>query len=193
MDLGKLKSDIQQGTGISALKIVRESLLIENASDLPKIALFLKNDPQYRMDYLSSLTAADYLDFLENVYHLYSMEKKQGPVTLRLRMKRENPVCPSLVSVYRGAEYQERDNFDLFGIHYEGHPDLRRIMMWDGFEGFPMRKDYIQEDSETLEFQDIEWLDQRGIKVPDAVRAKAEELKLAGKRAVSERRAEDKS
>lgn len=192
MDIEKVKTDIQKATGVSALKTVRQSLLIENTAELTKVAQFLKDSPAYRMDFLSSITAADYIDFFENVYHLYSVEKKHGPVTLRVRMQRDKPVCPSLVPLYRGAEFQERDNFDLFGIIYEGHPDLRRIMMWEGFEGFPMRKDYVQEDSETLESQDIEWLDTRGIKVPEAARLKAEELKKAGKRALAERRVEEK-
>lgn len=191
MDIEKVKTDIQKATGVSALKTVRQSLLIENTAELTKVARFLKDSPDYRMDYLSSVTAADYLEFFENVYHLYSIEKKHGPVTLRVRMKREMPTCPSLVSLYRGAEYQERDNFDLFGIIYEGHPDLRRIMMWDGFEGFPMRKDYVQEDSEILEAADVAWLDQRGVKVPEASRLKADELQKSGKRAVAEKRAAD--
>ena len=191
MDIEKVKADIQKGTGVSALKTVRQSLLIENTAELTKVAQFLKDSPEYRMDFLSSITAADYIEFFENVYHLYSVEKKHGPITLRVRMKRETPVCPSLVPLYRGAEFQERDNFDLFGITYEGHPDLRRIMMWEGFEGFPMRKDYVQEDSETLESQDVEWLDSRGIKVPEVARLKADELKKAGKRAVAERRVTD--
>jgi len=192
MDIETVKANIQKNTGVSALKTVRQSLLIENTADLTKVAQFLKDAPEYRMDFLSSITAADYIEFFENVYHLYSIEKKHGPITLRVRMKRETPTCPSLVPLYRGAEFQERDNFDLFGITYEGHPDLRRIMMWDEFEGFPMRKDYVQEDSETLESQDIEWLDSRSIKVPEAARAKAEELKKAGKRALAERRVEEK-
>ncbi len=193
MDIEKVKIDIQKGAGPIALKTVRQSLLVEKPADLTAAAQFLKDSPDYRMDYLSSVTAADYLDYLETVYHFYSMEKKHGPVTLRVRVKRDNPVCPSLVPLYRGAEFQERDNFDLFGIIYEGHPDLRRVMLWDNFEGFPMRKDYAQEDSETLESQDIEWLDRHGIKVPEAARLKAEELKKAGKRALAERRVEDKT
>jgi len=76
---------------------------------------------------------------------------------------RENPKIPSLVSVYRGAEFQEREAYDMYGIIYEGHPDLRRLFMWEGFEGHPMRKDYVQEDSETLEAEDIAWLEQHGI------------------------------
>jgi NADH:ubiquinone oxidoreductase subunit C len=192
MDIEKIKNDIQEATGVSALRPVRQSLLVENTPELIRVAQFLKDSPEYRMDFLSSITAADYLEFFENVYHFYSVEKKLGPVTLRVRMQRDNPVCPSLVPLYRGAEFQERDNFDLFGIIYEGHPDLRRIMLWDGFEGFPMRKDYVQEDSETLESQDIEWLDKRGLHVPNAARLKAAELQQAGKRAVAERRAEEK-
>jgi len=87
--------------------------------------------------------------YLESVNHLYSMEKKQGPIVLKVRVPRNNPRMPSLVPVYRGAEYQEREAYDLFGIVYEGHPDLRRILMWDEFEGHPMRKDYVEEDQDV--------------------------------------------
>src|SRR4051794_3856081 len=71
--------------------------------------------------------------YLEVVYHLYSMELKHGPVILRLRTadRAENARVPSLTSIWRGAEFQEREAFDLFGIVFEGHPDLRRILMWE--------------------------------------------------------------
>ena len=86
--------------------------------------------------------------FLEVVYHLYSMELKHGPVVLRQRTANRDAEAPvvSLTSVWRGCEFQEREVFDLFGIRLEGHPDLRRILMWDGFKGFPMRKDYVPPD-----------------------------------------------
>jgi NADH-quinone oxidoreductase subunit C len=86
--------------------------------------------------------------FLEVVYHLYSMELKHGPVVLRQRTVNREAESPavSLTPVWRGAEFQEREVFDLFGIRLEGHPDLRRILMWDGFKGFPMRKDYVAPD-----------------------------------------------
>ncbi len=185
MDTEKVKADIQNAVGDVPLKTVRNSVLIENPQDLLKIARFLKEDAAYRLDYLSSLTASDFLEYLETIYHLYSVEKKTGPVTLRVRVPRASPIIPSLVSIYRGAEFQERDNSDLFGIVYDGHPDPRRIMMWEGFEGFPMRKDYVQEDSETLEMQDVEWLENHGISVSEAVKLKAEELKKLGQRAVA--------
>ena len=86
--------------------------------------------------------------FLEVVYHLYSMELKHGPVVLRQRTANRDAEAPvvSLTPVWRGCEFQEREVFDLFGIRLEGHPDLRRILMWDGFKGFPMRKDYVAPD-----------------------------------------------
>jgi NADH-quinone oxidoreductase subunit C len=86
--------------------------------------------------------------FLEVVYHLYSMELKHGPVVLRQRTANRDAEVPavSLTPVWRGCEFQEREVFDLFGIRLEGHPDLRRILMWDGFKGFPMRRDYVAPD-----------------------------------------------
>lgn len=90
--------------------------------------------------------------FLEVVYHLYSMARKHGPVILRLRTSnRTNQVTlPSLTPVWRSCEFQEREVFDLYGVVFDGHPDLRRILMWDGFLDHPMRKDYIAPD-------DFEW------------------------------------
>jgi NADH-quinone oxidoreductase subunit C len=91
--------------------------------------------------------------FLEVVYHLYSMELKHGPVILRLRTSnRTDQACvPSLTTVWRGAEFQEREAYDLFGITFEGHPDLRRILMWEEFKDFPMRKDYVEPDDYEYE------------------------------------------
>ena len=91
--------------------------------------------------------------YLETVYHLYSMELKHGPVILRLRTadRAERNHLPSLTPVWRGAEFQEREIFDLYGIILDGHPDLRRILMWDEFKDFPMRKDYIEPDDYEYE------------------------------------------
>lgn len=89
---------------------------------------------------------------LEVVYHLYSMALKHGPVILRVRTgNRSNLITvPSLTPVWRACEFQEREIFDLYGVVFEGHPDLRRILMWDEFQGHPMRKDYVEPD-------DYEW------------------------------------
>lgn len=86
--------------------------------------------------------------YLEAVYHLYSMELRHGPVILRLRTGNRSDLVqiPSLTPLWRGAEFQEREIYDLYGIQFTGHPDLRRILMWDGFEDHPMRKDYVDPD-----------------------------------------------
>jgi len=86
--------------------------------------------------------------YLEVVYHLYSMTLKHGPVIIRMRTPdRAKPsYLPSLTPIWRSAELQEREIYDLYGIHFNGHPDLRRILMWDEFEDYPMRKDYVPAD-----------------------------------------------
>ena len=90
---------------------------------------------------------------LEAVYHFYSMELKHGPVILRLRTENrtDKTHVPSLTPVWRGAEFQEREIYDLYGIAFDGHPDLRRILMWDGFQDYPMRKDYVEPDDYEYE------------------------------------------
>jgi NADH-quinone oxidoreductase subunit C len=140
------------------------------------VAKFLRDDPDLHLDYCSNVTGVDWLDsetsekvkvkqlvdgveqdveevrkvrtpgYLEAVYHLYSMEKKHGPLVLRMRTQNrtDRTNLPSLTPVWRSAEFQEREIFDLYGIIFEGHPDLRRILMWDGFEDHPMRKDYVE-------------------------------------------------
>ncbi len=89
---------------------------------------------------------------LEVVYHLYSIARKHGPVILRVRTadRGENVALPSLTPVWRSCEFQEREVFDLYGVRFTGHPDLRRILMWDEFVGHPMRRDYVEPD-------DYEW------------------------------------
>ncbi|HEU5072211.1 MAG TPA: NADH-quinone oxidoreductase subunit C [Verrucomicrobiae bacterium] len=90
---------------------------------------------------------------LEAVYHLYSMAKKHGPVILRLRTENraDKNHLPSLTPLWRGCEFQEREAYDLFGIVFDGHPDLRRILMWDEFKDHPMRKDYVEPDDYEYE------------------------------------------
>jgi NADH-quinone oxidoreductase subunit C len=90
--------------------------------------------------------------YLEAVYHLYSIKLKHGPLIIRMRTadRAAGARLPSLTPIWRSAELQEREIFDLYGIHFEGHPDLRRILMWDEFVDHPMRKDYRDPD-------DYEW------------------------------------
>jgi NADH-quinone oxidoreductase subunit C len=153
----------------------QHSLLID-PDHAVEVAKFLRDDADLCLDYCSNATGVDWLDtetsekvkvkklvdgeekeidevrkkrtpgYLETVYHLYSMEKKHGPVVIRLRTgnRTDQIGLPSLTPVWRSAEFQEREIFDLYGIVFEGHPDLRRILMWDEFEDHPMRRDYVE-------------------------------------------------
>ena len=91
--------------------------------------------------------------YLEAVYHLYSMTQKHGPVVIRMRAtdRAEGARLPSLTPIWRSAEFQEREIFDLYGVRFNGHPDLRRILMWDEFVDHPMRKDYREPDDYEYE------------------------------------------
>jgi len=109
--------------------------------ELVEFATRLRNELGY--NYLSSVTGVDYLPdgFMEVVYHAYRIEG--GPAfVFKTQVPREDSVVPSLVGVYPGADFQEREAWDLLGIRFSGHPDLRRILMWEGFEGHPLRKDW---------------------------------------------------
>jgi NADH-quinone oxidoreductase subunit D/NADH-quinone oxidoreductase subunit C/D len=111
------------------------------ASELLDFAAKIKNDLGY--DYLSSVTGVDYLpdEKMEVVYHAY--QTSGGPPLLfKVQVERGKPEVPSLVSVYPGADFQEREAWDLLGIRFIDHPNLQRILLWEGFEGHPLRKDY---------------------------------------------------
>jgi NADH-quinone oxidoreductase subunit C len=127
------------------------SLLVDCAH-VRAMAEFLRDDPALRLDQCSNVTGLDGPAHLEVVYHLYSVALRHGPVVLRLRTgnRTDEVTVPSLTPVWRACEFQEREVFDLFGVVFEGHPDLRRILMWDGFKDHPMRKDYVEPD-------DYEW------------------------------------
>ncbi len=99
-------------------------------------------------DFLSSLTAVDYFSedegaesFFEVVYHVYK-STGGGALVFSVQVPRETPVVPSLYHLFPGADFQEREAWDLMGIQFEGHPNLKRILMWEGFEGHPLRKDW---------------------------------------------------
>ena len=113
------------------------------ADKLLEVAEHLKTELGF--DYLSSVTGVDLIkeDKLEVVYHTYSIAQGGGPVTLKVQVPRDdNATVPSLTPMWPGADFQEREAWDLYGIRFDGHPDLRRILMWEEFVGHPMRKDW---------------------------------------------------
>ena len=165
MNAAEIKTKLESEFPGIPIQIVSEGLLLR-PEDLVRVAQFLKESGEFKMNYLSSVTAVDYLEHLESVYHLYSVDQRTGPVVLRVRVPRDNPRIPSLAGLFRSAEFQEREAYDMMGIRYEDHPDLRRIFMWEGFEGYPLRKDYLPENEDVLEWDDVEWLERHGVTVP---------------------------
>jgi NADH-quinone oxidoreductase subunit C len=192
----EIKAAIEAGVPGARVELIlnpgpaaEHSLLLSHACAV-SVATFLRDDPAFKLDYLSNVSGVDWLDkeitekvkvtkpvtktvdgpggkveqtveetveetrkriepgYLETVYHLYSIALKHGPLVLRMRTanRTDQVEMPSLTPVWRSAEFQEREVFDLYGIVFTGHPDLRRILMWDEFKDHPMRRDYVEPD-----------------------------------------------
>jgi NADH-quinone oxidoreductase subunit C len=124
------------------------------AERFPDVARYVRDRLGYGL--LSNITAVDYLAYgvIEVVYHFLHLDGG-APLVIKTRVPRNQPVVPSITPFWPGADLQEREAFDLFGVVFPGHPNLARVYMWDEFEGFPMRKDfpkqgdkYISDDEE---------------------------------------------
>ena len=119
-----------------------DSWLVIDPDSLPQVAQFLQTTPGLEFDYLNCIAGVDYVDYFEIVYYLSSIQHNHSLV-LKVRCGRENPQVPSVVSLWRGADFQEREIYDLLGVTFVGHPNLKRIFMWEGFQGHPLRRDYL--------------------------------------------------
>ena len=123
-------------------KATKDSLFVKSEA-LFGLASFLKTEPGYEFDFLSAVTAVDYKEYFEVVYMLTST-KHNHSLILKVRCDdRNNAAVPSVTSLWQGADFQEREVFDLFGIKFDGHPNLKRIFLWDQFPGHPLRKDFV--------------------------------------------------
>ncbi len=107
------------------------------------VCRFLRDDPDLWFNYLVAVTAVDYIDYFEVVYRLVSIKHNHTAVLKTRIYEREEPTVPSVVEVWKGADLQEREVYDLMGVRFEGHPNMKRIMLWEGFEGHPLRKDFL--------------------------------------------------
>ena len=110
---------------------------------IQEVAWFLRDDPELDFQFLNSISAVDYIEYFELVYHLTSFERQHTAVVKARVYGRESLSVPSVYDVWRGADFQEREVWDLMGINFEGHPNMKRIVLWEGFEGHPLRKDYL--------------------------------------------------
>jgi NADH-quinone oxidoreductase subunit C len=113
------------------------------------VCRWLRDNPEFDMVYLSFVSAVDWPDRFDVVYHLTSVNRRHSAV-LKVAIPKDRPVIPSVTDVWSGADWHEREAYDLFGIVFDGHPDLRRIMMSADWKGHPLRKDYVYEDPQWL-------------------------------------------
>jgi NADH-quinone oxidoreductase subunit C len=137
--VAKKISKLSPGAVVAADK----AAVIVTSESLFKVAEFLKNTTALDFNYLADLTAVDYMDYFEVVYRLVSLTHNHSLV-LKIRCHdRDKPVVPSVTSLWRSADFMEREAYDLMGIVFDGHPNLKRLLLWEGFVGHPLRRDYL--------------------------------------------------
>lgn len=138
----KFGAEIVVGEEVTGL----QPALFITKSDLVRVCSFLRDEKDLYFDFLSNLTAVDYESHFTIVYHLNSLPY-QHTLVLKVQLEGERsldalPEIPSVASVWQTADWHEREAFDLMGVYFDGHPDLRRILLPDDWEGYPLRKDY---------------------------------------------------
>jgi len=160
-------AELEKRLGREAFKAQENALVVE-PRNLLDVVRTLHDELGY--DYLANLSSVDYEERFEVVYHLYNLEQGGGHVYIKCSTGKDDPVVPSLVSVYKGADFQEREVYDMMGIRFAGHPNLKRILLWEGFEGFPLRKDWKEAyyEQEHKPF-DSRWPDGHHVAAEDRV------------------------
>ncbi len=139
-----LEFEYEQQRGDDIIKVPREKLF--------SVIKFFKEDPELACNMLVDLTCVDYLGEeprFEVVYHLRSLDKLHM-IRVKTRVPEDDPVVASITPLYKIADWLEREVWDMYGVKFEGHPDLRRILLYEEFEGHPLRKDYPREKEQPL-------------------------------------------
>jgi NADH-quinone oxidoreductase subunit C len=129
-----------------------DATALVDAEQVVEVLRLLRDAPELAFEMLTDVTCVDYLGQeprFEVVYHLYSVAKNHR-VRIKARVGGPAPELPSAVALYPSADWMEREVWDLYGVRFRGHPDLRRILLYDGFEGHPLRKDYPKELRQPL-------------------------------------------
>ena len=126
-----------------AISEVTSDYIVVKNDFLLKAAEYLKASPEFDFDYLTNVTAVDYYEYFELIYQLISTKNNHSLVLKTWCYGRDKSSAPSVVGLWRGADFQEREIHDLMGISFKGHPNLKHIVLWEGFEGHPLRKDFL--------------------------------------------------
>ena len=120
---------------------VDEVVVTVRPDDVPAVCQTAKDDATLDFDYLRCLSVVDYVERLEVNYHLFSL-KKRHKMVLKTSVSPDEPYVPSVITVWRGADWFEREGHDLFGVVFQGHPNLAPLILYEGFEGYPGRKSF---------------------------------------------------
>tara|TARA_B100000579_G_scaffold71292_2_gene54404 strand:+ start:57773 stop:58255 length:483 start_codon:yes stop_codon:yes gene_type:complete len=150
-----LAEEINSHIPNSVVSSHKDSVYIETEK-IYEVLKFLKETSGFSFDLLSSVTAVDYIDHFEVVYHLKSLiTLSKATIKTKLGFGREDqPEIDSVYSLWKGADFQEREIFDLMGIYFNNHPNLKRILLWDGFPGHPLRKDFVTNSQSIIPNED---------------------------------------
>lgn len=138
-----LKKNFPQAITDSHQQFGDETVFVDRQS-LVCVLQFLRDDPDCSFNLFLDLCGVDYMGQeprFEVVYHLYSLSKK-ARLRVRVKLPESDLKITSVTSLWEAANWFEREAYDMYGIHFEGHPNLKRILMWNEFEGYPLRKDY---------------------------------------------------
>ena len=139
----ELASALRERLGGAVLGAEGNAVYVEPGS-IRDVCTFLHGDAGHDFQMLESLTAVDYVEHFEVVYRLLSLSRNVAAVVKARVYGRDEPSLPSVAPVWRGAVLQEREVFDLMGVRFDGHPNLKRILTWEGFQGHPLRRDYLE-------------------------------------------------
>ena len=143
--LRDLLPDILRDFTVEMGAALDEVVVTVQPQDVPAVCRLLKDDPSLDLNYLRCLSVVDYEERLEVVYHLFSLGKRHKLV-VKTSVSPAEARVPSVVGVWRGADWFEREGHDLFGVVFEGHPDLAPLLLYEGFEGYPGRKSFPYHD-----------------------------------------------
>ncbi len=148
LEIPKVLGLIQPKAPEAALEPDSAGILVEK-DHLVEVMAVLRNDADFRMDYLIAETAVDYPEYFELLYHLVSTTFNHSLVVKSRIHNKLEPEIASMFSLWKTADFQEREIWDLMGINFTDHPEMRRILLWEGFPGHPLRKDFLWVEREV--------------------------------------------
>ena len=119
--------------------------VVVDGQDIPSACNYLKKTPSLEFDYLNAISAVDFIEYFEVIYHITSLIHNHSVVLKTRIYDRDEASLPSVVDIWQGADLQEREIWDLMGIKFIGHHNLKRVLLWEGFPGHPLRKDFLEE------------------------------------------------